>query len=159
MITRLLHVSSLILVTTGLHGLATGAVVRVAERLGKEIRAGRLGWIRPMLVPMLVLAMLFVSLVEANLWALYYWGAGYLASYLDSVYFSLITMTTVGYGDITLVGFGRAISGMQAALGIILFGWTTAIIFMVVQAVHMQPKISTASAAPSPEPSPKSTQT
>jgi hypothetical protein len=29
---------------------------------------------------------------------------------------------------------------MQAALGIVLFGWTTAIIFMAVQAVHLRAK-------------------
>lgn len=65
---------------------------------------------------------------------------GQITSFLDSVYFSLITMTTVGYGDITLTGGGRTSSGMQAALGIVLFGWTTAIIFMAVQAVHLRAK-------------------
>ena len=45
-------------------------------------------------------------------------------------------MTTVGYGDVTLASVGRTASGMQAALGVVLFGWTTAVILMAVQAVH-----------------------
>ncbi len=36
---------------------------------------------------------------------------------LDSIYFSVITMTTIGYGDITPVGFARLIVAIQGVSG------------------------------------------
>lgn len=139
MLTRFLHVTLLILVTTGIHGAATSGLVSVSDRLGMRLREGKFGVLRSLFVPMLVLSMMLVSLLEASLWGYYYFATGQLESFFDSVYFSLITMTTVGYGDVTLHGAARITSGMQAALGVVLFGWTTAVIFMAVQAVHLRP--------------------
>jgi voltage-gated potassium channel Kch len=140
MLVRFFHISLLILVTTAIHGIATSGLMRLTDRFGERFRAGRLAAFRTVFVPLLVLAMLLVSLLEACLWGWYYWATGQIAAFMDSVYFSLVTMTTVGYGDITLAGGGRTSSGMQAALGIVLFGWTTAVIFMAVQAVHLSAK-------------------
>lgn len=142
MLMRFFHAALLILLTTAFHGAVTTALVGLTDRFADRLRAGKLLGYKSIFVPLLVLVMLLVSLFEACIWAWYYWVTGQLASFLESVYFSLITMTTVGYGDVTLSGNGRVTSGMQAALGIVLFGWTTAIIVMAVQAVHIRPKES-----------------
>ena len=48
--------------------------------------------------------------------------------------FFRVTFTTLGYGDITLVEHDwRLLSGIEALNGILLVGWTTAFLFMVVQ--------------------------
>ncbi|WP_096155473.1 MULTISPECIES: potassium channel family protein [Bacillus] len=39
---------------------------------------------------------------------------------LSSIYFSAVTMLTVGYGDITPIGIGRAIASFQALIGYIM---------------------------------------
>lgn len=51
----------------------------------------------------------------------------------DALYFSIVTFTTLGYGDIVLNEQWRLPASIQAAGGIIIFGWTTAIIVAVVQ--------------------------
>lgn len=56
-----------------------------------------------------------------------------LATFEEAVYFSFVTFTTLGYGDITLSAGFRLLSGIEALNGIILVGWTTAMIFSVVQ--------------------------
>jgi voltage-gated potassium channel Kch len=69
------------------------------------------------------------------------WAAAYekfipvneLATFEEAVYFSFVTFTTLGYGDITLSESWRLLSGIEALNGIILVGWTTAMIFSVVQ--------------------------
>lgn len=38
----------------------------------------------------------------------------------DSLYFSIITSTTVGYGDLTPLGFSRAAAAMEAMLGFVI---------------------------------------
>jgi len=44
--------------------------------------------------------------------------------------------TTLGYGDVVLSDRWRLLSSLQAANGIIMFGWTTAIVLATVQRIH-----------------------
>ena len=56
------------------------------------------------------------------------------AWFSDFIYMSFVTLTTLGYGDITLVAHEwRLLSGIEALNGILLVGWTTALLFLVVQ--------------------------
>lgn len=43
--------------------------------------------------------------------------------------------TTLGYGDITLAGDSRVASGIEALDGILLVGWSTAVLFAIVQRI------------------------
>ena len=81
----------------------------------------------------LVLLMAIAGLLESTLWAGFYWQVGALPEFGEALYFSLVTFTTLGYGDITLQGEWRLLSAFEAANGIIMFGWTTAIIVAVAQ--------------------------
>jgi len=51
-------------------------------------------------------------------------------------YFSMVTFTTLGYGDVVLTGQWRALASIQAANGVIVFGWTTALIFYFIQRIY-----------------------
>jgi hypothetical protein len=44
-----------------------------------------------------------------------------------------VTFTTPGYGDVVLSGDWRTLASIQAANGVIIFGWTTALIFYLIQ--------------------------
>lgn len=48
----------------------------------------------------------------------------------------MATFTTVGYGDVVLSGQWRMLASLQAANGMIIFGWATALIFYVVGRVY-----------------------
>jgi len=48
----------------------------------------------------------------------------------------MITFTTLGYGDVTLNSDWDFLSGMEAMVGITVFGLTTAILFAVIQNVR-----------------------
>jgi hypothetical protein len=136
MIALVLQVALLVLLSTAVHGAATAFLVGLVVRMGAHTPGGHTLFIRIFSVPMIVLFLLLVGVGEAALWACYYWHSGDIAQFSESLYFSLITMTTVGYGDITLKGPGRLVSGIQAALGIVLFGWTTSVIFSAVQTIQ-----------------------
>ena len=74
--------------------------------------------------------------LEILVWTLTYLGLPeitYLEEFEAAYYFSLITFTTLGYGDITLQPGPRLLSGIEAMSGIFLFGWSTALFFVVVQ--------------------------
>lgn len=53
-----------------------------------------------------------------------------LGSIIHSLYFSGVTMLTIGYGDITPIGIGRLIAVVQALIGYIL---PTAFVLRIVQ--------------------------
>ena len=48
----------------------------------------------------------------------------------EFVYFSAITYTTLGFGDITPVGPLRVLAGVEAITGPILSAWTASVIFV-----------------------------
>ena len=52
-------------------------------------------------------------------------------SFEKALYFSMVTFTTLGYGEITIASDNRILSGLEAINGIILIGWSTAFMFAV----------------------------
>ena len=83
-----------------------------------------------------VLVLVALHALEIMLWAVSYivlLPDSELASFEQAVYFSFVTFTTLGYGDITLSEGWRLLSGIEALNGILLVGWTTAMLFTVVQ--------------------------
>lgn len=83
------------------------------------------------------IVLMILHMVEVVLWALAYFlllPGDHLDSFEKAAYFSVVTFTTLGYGDITLVEHEwRLLSGIEALNGILLVGWTTALLFLVVQ--------------------------
>jgi hypothetical protein len=87
----------------------------------------------------LVLLLSAAIVLESLLWAGLYVLVGALPTLSEALYFSLVTFTTLGYGDITLHEPWRMLAAFQAATGILIFGWTTAIIVAVGQRVFLHP--------------------
>jgi hypothetical protein len=83
-----------------------------------------------------VVVMIGLHALQIAIWAFAYRQLlpdGELPSFEAALYFSFVTFTTLGYGDITLTEGWRLLSGIQALNGILLVGWTTAYLFAVVQ--------------------------
>ena len=83
-----------------------------------------------------VLALIALHTIQIAMWAVAYLAlveVGELTTFESALYFSFVTFTTLGYGDITLSEPWRVMSGIQALNGILLVGWTTAFLFAVVQ--------------------------
>lgn len=64
------------------------------------------------------------------------------SSFLESVYFSMVTFTTLGYGDISLSSDWKLLSGLEAINGIMLIGWSTAMMFSLIQNIYKKINIS-----------------
>ena len=83
-----------------------------------------------------VLMMFLVSLLEVLAYTVAYLALNALPSFEVAFYFSMVTFTTLGYGDVLLDENWRLLASFQAANGIIMFGWTTAVVIYVVQCVY-----------------------
>lgn len=81
--------------------------------------------------------LMLLHVLEVILWALAYLlllPGDHLGTLEKATYFSVVTYTTLGYGDITLSEHDwRLLSGVEALDGILLVGWSTALLFLVVQ--------------------------
>jgi hypothetical protein len=52
---------------------------------------------------------------------------------LDCAYFSFITYTTLGYGDIAPIGHLRFLAGLESLTGLVLITWTASFMFFEMQ--------------------------
>ena len=127
----------LVAITVVIHAVGTtlwlGVVIRrVAASGGWQVMLAMTTLIRTVLV------LVALHVLEIVLWAVAYRTMvpdDELATFEQAVYFSFVTFTTLGYGDITLGESWRLLSGIEALNGILLVGWTTAMIFAVVQRI------------------------
>jgi voltage-gated potassium channel len=123
----------LVCATVTVHALGTGSWFRFFMR-----NRGYFGHGRHLLKVLVFTSVFFLllHLVEIMLWAITYRQLvtpDELASLEQAFYFSIVTFTTLGYGDITLSEQWRILSGVEAINGILLIGWSTALLFAVVQ--------------------------
>ncbi len=111
----------------------------------------RLQQLHRMRVLVLILGLLMTHVVEVWIYAFGYWVLdghalfGHLEGrihhqWLDHIYFSFVTFTTIGYGDIVPVGPIRFIAAMEALNGWVLLGWSASFTFLEMQRFWREPK-------------------
>ena len=72
-------------------------------------------------------------LIQVRLWALRYYSWGEVGGLLNSVYFSLASFTTVGANELQLSPLHRITGAIEAATGMLMFGWSTALLVSFIQ--------------------------
>lgn len=80
--------------------------------------------------------LIFIHLIQAGAWACVYMflpGVTEFETFEKSLYFSLVTFTTLGYGEITIASSNRILAGLEAINGITVIGWSTAFMFAIFQ--------------------------
>ena len=131
--------SVMMIVTTAIHATGMAITMRLLERrMRHNIRRTRLNYLY--LVGVSVWLMFLASLLEVAAWAETYLLLGAIEGAERSLYFSTVTFTTLGYGDVLLDERWRLLGSFEAANGIIMFGWTTAVVVAVVQRVYSTKK-------------------
>ena len=73
-----------------------------------------------------VLGLFLVHTIEVWVWAFAYLAIGVVDALEDAVYFSTVTFSTVGYGDITPAVDWRVFAALEGMNGFILIGWSIA---------------------------------
>jgi Ion channel len=126
-----------------IHALVMAVVVDVAQRLRTQ-RA---------LSPSMFLIALMVATVsvlmaahasEVVVWAIAYRIVDAVPAGEGVVYFAFVNYTTLGYGDIIPVKTWQLLGPAAAMNGVLLFGWSTAVIFEVLRRAMTRDSASTA---------------
>ncbi|MGD9059957.1 MAG: ion channel [Desulfobacterales bacterium] len=126
------------------HALFMMSGVQAAE--WRRFRFGPVGTAlgKAVLLSSLTVWMFLAIVIEVGLWALLYLFNPSITALPDletAFYFSMVTFTTLGYGDVVLTGQWRTLASIQAANGVIIFGWTTALIFYFIQKIYQKEKV------------------
>jgi Ion channel len=69
---------------------------------------------------------------EVIVWSLAYWIVE-IAPGAKLVYFAFVNYTTLGYGDVVPAARWQLLGPITAMNGVLLFGWSTAVIFEVLR--------------------------
>lgn len=124
----------LVLVTTVIHGAATAVALMVLKKTGHLVHWDKTSAVqRPFMVGALVVSLFLVTVLDAVIWAFVYLRVGAIEHAETALYFSMVTFTTLGYGDVTLSSDWRLLASFEAANGIIMFGWSTALVAAFIQ--------------------------
>jgi len=81
-----------------------------------------------------VLVLMGGHLLQVVWWAmLYHFDWGEFANFETALYFSLSSFTTVGANELALSPDHRMVGALESAVGMLMFGWSTALLVRVIQ--------------------------
>src|SRR6202040_1550311 len=112
------------LVTVGAVGIARSAGLRQTERPRSHLMAVMVGT---------AAALMVAHTLEVFVWTMAYAIVGAAPAGSGLLYFAFVNYTTLGYGDITPVQAWRLTGPMTAMNGILMFGWSPAVLFEVLR--------------------------
>jgi hypothetical protein len=122
----------------GIHAAMTGLIV-VATRHAATLTDGHRMFFRVTTLLMITMVVLMSAhYVEISVWATYYQWAEITIKNADYFEFAFENYTALGYGDAVATQGQRLIGPMTALNGLLLIGWSVAIIFEVMRMAELQ---------------------
>jgi len=70
------------------------------------------------------------------MWGLFYLWRGCVTDAETAFYFSGVTYTTIGYGDVVLAKAWRLLAPIEGLMGVLMFGLSTGYFFVVVSLIY-----------------------
>lgn len=118
--------------TIAIHALVMTLVIRTARSMGEPGAQNRSLFLIGVMIAVVAILMA-AHTAEVLLWALIYAALDIAPAGTDYVYFAFVNYTTLGYGDIVPNPQWRLLGPITAMNGVLMFGWSTAVIFEVLR--------------------------
>jgi hypothetical protein len=115
-----------------IHALVMTAVVR-ASQWTVALAGSRPNLLLIAVMVATVSVLMAAHTCEVIVWSLAYGLVDAAPANSDLLYFAFVNYTTLGYGDVLPVERWRLLGPMTAMNGVLLFGWSTAVIFEVLR--------------------------
>ena len=78
---------------------------------------------------------IILHLLEAVIWAVFYHQAGLFHNFETSIYFSMESYSTIGYGDVLLPEKWRLLGTIEGISAVLLCGLSAAFLFAIISAL------------------------
>src|SRR6516162_11556912 len=134
MISVILIAAVLVTATVAVHCVGLALVLRSLTKSHSNPPT-RL-WPMTFLLIRITSLMIVTSLVEIAGWGLFYLWQGGLPDAESSLYFSGVTYTSIGYGDVVLAEPWRMLGPVEGLTGILMCGLSAGLFFAVVSRVY-----------------------
>jgi hypothetical protein len=92
-------------------------------------------WMRMRIFVLVAAWVVIIHLLEIAVWGAFYVFKGAMPDIESALYFSAVTYTTTGYGDLVLPPDWRLLGAVEALTGILMCGWSTGFFFAVVSRI------------------------
>jgi hypothetical protein len=132
MLRQLLFGGAFSLGNIAIHAVVMATVVGTARRALKWNHRWPQAWLAAVMVATVGI-LLVAHVAEVITWSLAYAILDVAPPGSDGLYFAFVNYTTLGYGDVVPVARWRLLGPMTAMNGVLLFGWSTAVIFEVLR--------------------------
>jgi len=119
-----------------IHAIVMAVVLRVALAVSERATSRQSFQLVAVMIAT-VSVLMAAHIVEVAVWALAYRMVDIAPPGTDLLYFAFVNYTTLGYGDVTPVARWHLLGPMTAMNGVLLFGWSTAVIFAVLRRTMM----------------------
>ncbi len=136
-ITQLLIGSIILILTVIIHAYALDKIITNGKRIESLSQKITKKNCKIPLVTIVILLVFSAHVIQMWLWAFAYLiFTDEFTNIEQAIYLSISSFTTVGFGDIVMSEKWRILSGVEAANGFILFGWSTAFIFEIIAQIY-----------------------
>jgi hypothetical protein len=115
-----------------IHALVMTSVVWVVHAMRERSTPHSSWFLIAVMIPAASVLML-AHIAEVLVWSLAYRIFDVVPADAGLVYFAFVNYTTLGYGDVVPLEPWRLLGPMTAMNGVLLFGWSTAVIFEVLR--------------------------
>lgn len=122
--------------TVTIHLIGLSRIVRLLVLL-EGARDGLSLTTRMSYMGVVVCCLFALHLVEIGVYAIIYASAGAVPPFDSALYFSAVTFTTIGYGDVTVEGPWRLFAALEGLTGIILVSWSAAFLVAVIRRLDL----------------------
>jgi len=129
------------IVNIAIHALVMTVVVQVAQSAGAKNRSHSFLLLIAVMIPT-VFVLMVTHALEVIVWSSAYSIVDAAPPGGNLVYFAFVNYTTLGYGDVVPVERWRLLGPITAMNGVLLFGWSTAVIFEVLRRTLARLEIS-----------------
>ena len=138
MLNQLLIGGLVSLVNFGIHAVMTGLIVVVTRHVAGRTDDLHVFMRLSALMMVAVCVLMLAHVVEISVWAAFYALAGIETEKAGSFEFAFENYTALGYGDAVATQGYRLMGPITALNGLLLIGWSVAIIFEVMKMADVQ---------------------
>jgi hypothetical protein len=128
-------------INIGIHAFVMTILVWVVRAVGAKKHSHPALFLMAVMIST-VSVLMAAHAAEVIVWSGAYWIVGIAPAGADLVYFSFVNYTTLGYGDIVPLERWRLLAPITAMNGVLLFGWSTAVIFEVLRRARVDERES-----------------
>jgi phosphoglycerol transferase MdoB-like AlkP superfamily enzyme len=102
-----------------------------------RLRTHEGAWRQASMILLVVFGIFALHTVQVWTYAMLYRGLGEFSTFEQALYFSTVSFSTLGFGDLTLGVNWRVLGAIEAVNGLVLIAWSTAFLMNVTNRLRL----------------------